>query len=169
MPLGILAHPYILYLVQTWMTTEIDVHIVPNFGIETESDTSSYIFFCKSRSANMKFYRWFLTDVFVPHVIKSTNVAWIDLCIPAYFCLDGESDQIKPMKREEVISAFAKHNIIIGKPLASTTVQTQPLDAGKIFISAKKLNRVIKSPESRKKFTNDFFLQKSSPKFQMII
>ena len=45
-------------------------------------------------------------------------------------------------------------------PLASTTAQTLPLDAGKIFISAKKLNRVIKSPESRKTFTNDFFLIK---------
>ena len=30
----------------------------------------------------------------------------------------------------------------------------------RFFISAKKLNRVIKSPESRKKFTNDFFLIK---------
>ena len=138
----------------------IDVHRVPGFGIGTEFETSSYIVSCKSESANMEFSRWFFMDILVPVVIKSRSVFKLDVSIPAYFCLDGKSDQINPMKNDAVIEAWTLHNIVIGKTPASTTAVTQPNDAGNTFKAARNVNRAIKSPESqsRKKITNNFTL-----------
>ena len=100
---------------------EIDVHMVPGFGIGTLLDACSYIVFCKTRSASKKFYIWFIMDIFVPYVIKSRYIFVLNLCIPAYTCLDGVSDQINSMKEEEVIAACTTHNIIIRKPIYETT------------------------------------------------
>ena len=65
--------------------------------------------------------------------------------IPAYFCLDGDSDQINPMREDDTIELYREHNIVIGKPPASTTSISQPLDVGKAFISAKTINRGVKT------------------------
>ena len=143
---------------------EISVHKVKGFGIGTELDSCSYIVFCATRSANIEFYRWFFHEIFVKYVIKSRLVFELDITTPAYFCLDGESDQITPMKEDEIISVCREHNIIIGKPPASTTSQSQPLDAGKVFLSAKNINRGIKSPTKRCKFTNNIFLSRKLSK-----
>ena len=53
--------------------------------------------------------------------MKSRLVLKLDISAPAYFCLDGEGEQIISMKEDEIISVCKEHNIIIGKPPASTT------------------------------------------------
>ena len=114
----------------------IDVHEVYGLGIGTELTAKAYVVFCKTRSANMEFYRWFFESVFVQFVVECRKLYRIDLSVPAYFCLDGESDQINPMKEVRIIEICENVNIIIGKPPASTTSKTQPLDAGTIFLTA---------------------------------
>ena len=130
----------------------IDVHEVYGLGVGTELTTKAYLVFCKTRSANMEFYRWFFEDVFVKFVIDSRTIYKIDLSVPAYFWLDGESDQINPLKEKRVIEICEEFNIIIGKPPASTTSKTQPLDAGTVFLSAKNINRGLRKPEDKNKY-----------------
>ena len=100
---------------------EISVHRVEGFAIGTELDSCSYIVFCATRSANMEFYRSFFHLIFIKHLMKSRLVLKLDISAPAYFCLDGEGEQITSMKKDEIISVCKEHNMIIGKPPASTT------------------------------------------------
>ena len=132
---------------------EIDVHMVPGFGIGTLLDACSYIVFCKTRSASMKFYIWFFMDIFVPYVIKSRYIFVLDLCIPAYICLDGGSDQINSMKEEEVIAACTTHNIIIRKSLYKrvrfSPVQKMQIGQSRVLSLGKNLQMMVfyqKSP-----------------------
>ena len=88
----------------------------------------------------------------------------LDTTTPTYFCLDGESDQITPMKQDEIISACKEHNIFIGIPVASITSQSQPVNAAKVFLAAKNINRSSESLTKRSKFTNDIFLSRKLSK-----
>ena len=54
-------------------------------------------------SANVEFYRWFFKKVFVRFVLNCRIHYSIDDSIPAYFCLDEESDQINPMREDDTI------------------------------------------------------------------
>jgi hypothetical protein len=69
----------------------------------------------------------------------------IENATPSYFTLDGEDTQIKPLQTETMATLCAEHNIVIGKPPASTTSITQPCDAGKAFLSSKTKKRNMKS------------------------
>lgn len=130
----------------------IDVHEVKGMGICTDLQAITYVVFCKTRSANVEFYTWFFKKVFVKFVLDCRIHYSIDDSIPAYFCLDGESDQINPMREDDTIELCREHNIVIGKPPASTTSISQPLDVGKAFIGAKTINRGVKTASQRSAF-----------------
>ena len=51
----------------------IDVHEVYGLGVGTELSTKAYLVFCKTRSANLEFYKWFFEDVFVKFVTESSD------------------------------------------------------------------------------------------------
>ena len=81
----------------------IDVHEVKGMGICTDLHAITYIVFCKTKSANVEFYRWFFKKVFVKFVLDCRIHYSIDNSIPAYFFLDCEPDQINPMREDDTI------------------------------------------------------------------
>ena len=60
--------------------------------------------------------------------------------------------QINPMREDDTTELYREHNILIGKPPASTTSISHPLDVGKAFISAKTINRGVKTASQRSAF-----------------
>ena len=130
----------------------IDVHEVKGMEICTDLHAITYVIFCKTRSANTEFYRWFFKKVFVKFVLDCRITYSIHDSIPAYFCLDGESDQINPMREDDTIELCREYNIVIGKLPASTTSISQPLDVGKDFVGAKTINRGVTTASERSAF-----------------
>ena len=112
----------------------------------------TYVVFGKTRSANVELYRCFFKKVFVKFVLDCRIHYSIDDSIPAYFCFDGESDQINPMREDDTIELCREHSILIGKPPASTTSISQALDVGKAFIGAKTIDRGVKTASQRSAF-----------------
>ena len=123
----------------------IDVHLVPGLGIGTDLKADGYVVFAKTRSVNEEFYRWWFTTIYVKFVIDLRIRYDIDGTVPSYFTLDGEDTQIKPLQTPTMAALCEEHNIVIGKPPASTTSITQPCDAGKCFLSSKTKKRNMKS------------------------
>ena len=56
------------------------------------------------------------------------------------------------MKEERIIEMCRDHNIFIGKPPASTTSISQPLDVGNVFLGAKSVNKGIRTAGQRDSF-----------------
>ena len=123
----------------------IDVHLVPGLGIGTDLKADGYVVFAKTRCVNEEFYRWWFTTIYVKFVMDLRIRYNIDDTIPSYFTLDGEDTQIKPLQTPTMAALCEEHNIVIGKPPASTTSITQPCDAGKCFLSSKTKKRNMKS------------------------
>ena len=113
----------------------IDVHLVPGLGIGTDLKADDYVVFAKTRSVNEEFYRWWFSTIYVKFVMDLRIRYDIDGTVPSYFTLDGEDTQIKPLQTPTMAALSEEHNIVIGKPPASTTSITQPCDAGKFFLS----------------------------------
>ena len=44
---------------------QIDVHEVSGLGIRSDITAKAHVVFCHTRLANITFYRWFITDIFV--------------------------------------------------------------------------------------------------------
>ena len=123
----------------------IDVHLVPGLGIGTDLKADGYVVFAKTRSVNEEFYRWWFTTIYVRFVMDLRIRYDIDSTVPSYFTLDGEDTQIKPLQTPTMAALCEEHNIVIGKPPASTTSITQTCDAGKCFLSSKTKKRNMKS------------------------
>jgi hypothetical protein len=86
------------------------------------------------------FYKWYLRIVLVPWVQELRDIYDISADEPAYFHMDGESAQIGPLCEDmQIRQLMEEHNIMVGKPPASTTETTQALDAGPTFESSKYL------------------------------
>ena len=133
-------------------SNQIDVHEVSGLGIGSDVIAKVYVVFCQTRSANVTFYRWFIEDIFVKFVGDIRARYKLQISEPAYLCLDKESDQIKPLKETAILELCEDHNIIIGKPPASTTAITQPLDRGSAYKGAKAKKRGLKGPEDKDKY-----------------
>jgi hypothetical protein len=123
----------------------IDIHLVPGLGIGTDVQADGYVIFAKTRAVNEEFYRWWFTNIYVKFVMDLRVRYNIENATPSYFTLDGEDTQIKPLQTERMATLCAEHNIVIGKPPASTTSITQPCDVGKAFLSSKTKKRNMKS------------------------
>ena len=149
---GISGSPIFIVADSNMDSNQIDVHEVPGLGIGSDINAKAYVVFCQTRSANVTFYRWFITDIFVKFVSDIRVKYNLQLSEPAYFCLDGESDQINPLKETAILKLCEDHNIIIGKPPASTTAITQPLDRGSAFKGAKAKKKSLKGPEDKEKY-----------------
>jgi len=63
------------------------------------------------------------------HQLSEDAVTW--------FQLDGEAIQIEPFLKDDVLTLLQQLKIVVGKPPASTTATTQPLDVGNVFRSSK--------------------------------
>jgi hypothetical protein len=124
---------------------EIDVHEVAGLGLGTDINSTGYVVFCKTRSMNEEFYRWWFVNILTKFVIDLRIRFDISNDVPVYFCLDGEDTQLKPLKSDEIVKLCKEHNIIIGKPPASTTSVTQACDAGPVFKAGKTKKKHLKT------------------------
>ncbi|KAJ1404376.1 hypothetical protein B484DRAFT_437184 [Ochromonadaceae sp. CCMP2298] len=117
---------------------EIDVHEVAGLGIGSGLDTSGYVVHMRGRVPGKKFYTWYLREVLVKWVWALRNTFGIAATVPAWFQLDGEAAQIAPYLEDTGIQEMLReHNIVVGKPPASTTEITQALDKGPLFKCSK--------------------------------
>ena len=55
----------------------MEVHEVKGMGICTDLHAITYVVFCKTRSANMEFYRWFFKKVFVKFVLDCRMTVYL--------------------------------------------------------------------------------------------
>jgi hypothetical protein len=122
----------------------IDYHEVPGLGIGTDILSTGWVVFSKTRSVNQEFYRWWFSTVFIKFVTDIRILNQIPLTTPAYFTLDGEDVQIKPLRTTEVANMCLEHNIVIGKLPASTTSIYQPCDVGTCFMASKTKKRDLR-------------------------
>ncbi|KAJ1394479.1 hypothetical protein B484DRAFT_472798, partial [Ochromonadaceae sp. CCMP2298] len=117
---------------------EIDVHEVAGLGIGSGTDTSGYVVYMHGRVPGKKFYVWYLREVLLKWVWALRQTFDIEDTVPAWFQLDGEAAQIAPFLEDIGIQQMLKeHNIVVGKPPASTTEITQALDKGPLFKTSK--------------------------------
>ena len=142
---GISGSPIFIVADSNMNSNQIDVREVSGLGIGSDINAKAYVVFCQRRSANVSFYRWFITDIFVKFFCDIRARYKLQLSEPAYLCLDGESDKMDPLKESAILKLCEDHNIIIGKPPASTTAITQPLDRGSAIKGAKAKNATLKS------------------------
>ena len=142
---GTTAPPIYIIADDNMVAGAIDVHLVPGLGIGTDLRADGYVVFSKTRAVNEEFYRWWFVTIYTKFVIDLRIRFNVDDSVPSYFTLDGEDTQIKPLQTPTMASLCVEHNIIIGKPPASTTSITQPADAGKVFLSSKTKKRNMKS------------------------
>lgn len=124
---------------------ECEVYPIAGLGWGLELGQKGFVVFCKTRACNVKFYKWFMNDIYVPFVRQLRLHGELAPDAPAYFSLDGEPDQIEMFKDQDIIDLCNENNIVIGKPPASTTEITQQLDAYNYF----------KSPKTRLKYITD--------------
>ena len=139
---GTTAPPIYIIADDNMVAGAIDVHLVPGLGIGTDLRADGYVVFSKTRAVNEEFYRWWFVTIYTKFVIDLRIRFNVDDSVPSYFTLDGEDTQIKPLQTPTMASLCVEHNIIIGKPPASTTSITQPADAGKVFLSSKTKKRL---------------------------
>jgi transposase len=142
---GTSAAPIYIIADENMAEGEIDVHEVPGLGLGTGIADIGYVVFAKTRSVNEKFYEWWFTKILTKFAIDLRCRYNIPNDVPVYFCLDGEDTQLKPLKTAEIVELCKEHNIIIGKPPASTTSITQACDAGKIFMAPKTKKKHLKT------------------------
>lgn len=142
---GATAPPIYICADDNMVAGAIDVHLVPGLGIGTDLRADGYVVFAKTRSVNEEFYRWWFATIYIKFVMDLRVRYGIEDSKPSYFTLDGEDTQIKPLQTSAMADMCVEHNIIVGKPPASTTSITQPCDAGKCFLSSKTKKRGIKS------------------------
>lgn len=122
----------------------INYHEVPGLGIGTHILSTGWVVFSKTRSVNQELYRWWFSTVFTKFVSDIRILNQIPLTTPAYFTLDGEDVQIKPLRTTEVGNMCLEHNIVIGKLPASTTSIYQPCDVGTCFMAFKTKKRDLR-------------------------
>jgi hypothetical protein len=77
-------------------------------------------------------------QVLVPWVQELRENYSLSTDVPAFFQLDGEAAQIAPfLKDKQIRQLIDEHNILVGKPPASTTAINQACDAGPLFMTSK--------------------------------
>ena len=122
---------------------EIDVYEV--HGLQTHSgiEGKGYVVFCESRACNLKFYKWYVQTILIPHVNNIRRLKNFTLQDHCWYQLDGEEMQIQCFEHQDIIDLLKAANITVGKPPGSTTEITQPCDAGYIFESAKATGKTL--------------------------
>ncbi|KAJ1418822.1 hypothetical protein B484DRAFT_400370 [Ochromonadaceae sp. CCMP2298] len=117
---------------------EIDVHEVLGIGAGTSPKETAFIVFSKTRVPQLEFYKWYIRFILVPWVQELREIYGLSTDVPAFFQLDGEAAQIAPfLKDTQIRQLINEHNILVGKPPASTTAINQALDAGPLFMTSK--------------------------------
>ena len=125
---------------------EIDVHEVMGLVIGTDLTSVGYVVFAKTHGVNEKFYHWWFVTVFHKFVIDLRLRYKLENDVPAYFSVDGEETQIRPLQTPFIRELCSELNVVIGKTPASTTSTTQPCDASDCFLGAKSKKKHIKKP-----------------------
>jgi transposase len=135
---GAQADPIYIVADDGMAVNDIHVNEVIGIGAGPSPREKAWIVFSKTRVPRIDFYKWYLKMVFIPWVQELRQIYSIGADIPAYFQLDGEAAQIGPFLTDPYIrQLMAEHNIMVGKPPASTSSTTQALDAGPLFEGSK--------------------------------
>jgi hypothetical protein len=142
---GYAAEPVFIIADPNMPKGEIDMYEVAGLCLGVDLDSNGIVGFMDTRQGNFALYKWFFFNVLVKFVKKCRQRFGISEDVPAYFNLDGEDVGLSALKDPEVVQACIDNNIIIGKPPASTTSISQPLDVGKIFMAAKTKKRKMKT------------------------
>mmetsp|Transcript_32984 Transcript_32984/g.45233 ORF Transcript_32984/g.45233 Transcript_32984/m.45233 type:complete len:589 (-) Transcript_32984:104-1870(-) len=141
---GCCADPIFVIADDNMEKEQCDVHVVPGLGNSIDIANKAYVVFTKTRCANAKFYEWFNSTVLVSFVSDLRRLRNLPDDSMAWFQLDGEAIQIECYRQgSNTLQLMTEHNIVIGKPAASTTEITQPCDAGDCFKATKTKNKFI--------------------------
>jgi hypothetical protein len=130
---GTVASPVFVVADTSMSKRECDVHEVLDMGIGTDVGSKGYIVFCKTRCANNTFYKWLNDSILIPMITAQKTLHGDRDDAITWFQLDGEPVQINVYEDPEVLAALEAHNVVIGKPPASTTSITQPCDIKNCF------------------------------------
>ena len=128
------------------------------------------LIFCHSRCGNQAVWKY----VYLQHVIPFIKKLRLPDQSQAVFSTDGESIVIEAIQDAEVLQEFTKCCTDVIKHCASSSARTNALDAGKLHLAAKTINKYmdIKSGLKDKavhQLQLDTFLQESfgDPKFKL--
>lgn len=138
---GHIGHSIYIIADEGMKKDEIKVYKVHGLCVAPTLSGFGYVVFCKSRAANVAFYRWFNTTVLFEMVDMHRNIFGPEKP-KAVLQLDGEEVQIRCYADNDIIEFLKTNNIMVVKPPGSTTEATQPCDTGNCFKAAHtKLNR----------------------------
>lgn len=154
---GVQADPIFILADENMAEDEMRVVKVPGLGVGTNLDNQGYVVFCKTRSANEKFYSWMMEFVLIPFINQIKKHYELDENEESWFQLDGEDVQLKPFESPRIMGLLKNSKIHVGKPPGSTTAVTQPCDRGNCFKGPKVTNRKINNKDVR---NNTFMLRK---------
>lgn len=118
---------------------EYTAYYIEGLGIDTTAIGKAFgwLVVCSTRCCNVAFYKWLNRELIVPTVQKIKAANNLPDTATTFLQLDGEAVQIAPYEDDVVLEQLAEHNIVVGKPPASTTSITQPCDVGNCFKAAK--------------------------------
>jgi hypothetical protein len=105
----------------------LEVHKVPGLGLGTNMEYG-YVLFCHSRCGNLAFYKWFITEILCPWVLRLKEFYELDDEDIAWLQMDGEPIQLECMSHPDILKILEEALIFIGKLCASTTEVEQPCD-----------------------------------------
>jgi len=104
----------------------------------SDYDNDGYIIFQKSRALSTVFFVKYYKEVLMHHIVQKKTLHKYDGWSIMY--LDGEFYQCESFIRDEELDRLLReHKVLIVKLPASTSSICQALDAGKIFLTTKKI------------------------------
>jgi len=122
---------------------ELSCHEVTGLGNGSELGSKGWLCFCKTRQANLTFYRWFAKTIVEPFVTKSRDVnnnKNLDGSpMRAFVTCDGEEAQIRVFQEAEMLILFLAALIDFGKTPASCSAICQSSDVSDFFKALKTL------------------------------
>lgn len=125
---------------------KIDVHKAPILDASMSSTAMSYVIFIGESTSNKDTaLDWLFRNIVVPFVVQVRTQAGKNDATAASLTVDGDPRQLQVITGEGIRAEFLKANILASKSPASCTPIYQPLDVGKLFLSAKSCFRSLLS------------------------
>jgi hypothetical protein len=117
------------------------IHTVYGLSHSTMIGGKGYLCVARSRSGNLKFYRWYFSNVVIPFAKSCRLYLPEDMQQQSFYMIaDGEETQIKPVECEDICQGLNNANIdFIKGPASCTDTIGNACDRSHVFKSAKKV------------------------------